>query len=163
MRRYTLDVRGREFVIDVHELASDRFEVVVGGESYQVTLSSGEDLAEATITPGISPARSAGVSAAAPGVARAKGATPAPASAPASRKPVTAGGPGTLDAPMPGVILEVNVAAGDSVQRGQVVAVLEAMKMKNSIRSPRAGTIAQVHVSAGQAVGHGDVIVRFQE
>jgi biotin carboxyl carrier protein len=64
---------------------------------------------------------------------------------------------------MPGVILEVSVAEGDSVERGQPVATLEAMKMNNVIRSPRAGTIAEVCVAAGQAVGHGDPIVRFRE
>jgi biotin carboxyl carrier protein len=62
---------------------------------------------------------------------------------------------------MPGVILEVNVAPGDTIERGQPVAVLEAMKMKNIIRSPRAGTIAEVCVTVGQAVGHGDTVVRF--
>jgi biotin carboxyl carrier protein len=64
---------------------------------------------------------------------------------------------------MPGVILELSVAPGDTVERGQPIAVLEAMKMKNSIRSPRAGTIAEVCVAVGQAVGHGDAIVRFGE
>jgi biotin carboxyl carrier protein len=64
---------------------------------------------------------------------------------------------------MPGTILEVNVKAGDTVQRGQQIAVLDAMKMHNLIGAPRAGTIAEVCVTAGQAVGHGDVIVRFAE
>jgi biotin carboxyl carrier protein len=63
---------------------------------------------------------------------------------------------------MPGVILELSVAVGDAVERGQPIAVLEAMKMKNSIKSPRAGTIAEVCVAVGQAVGHGDPIVRFR-
>jgi biotin carboxyl carrier protein len=64
---------------------------------------------------------------------------------------------------MPGVILEIAVKPGDTVARGQQVAVLEAMKMNNSIRSPRAGTVAEVCVGAGQAVGHGDAILRFRE
>jgi biotin carboxyl carrier protein len=62
---------------------------------------------------------------------------------------------------MPGVILAVSVKAGDTVTRGQEVAVLEAMKMQNSVKSPRDGTIAEVCVAPGQAVGHGDAIVRF--
>jgi len=159
MRRYTLQIRGREFVIDVQEQSADRFEVVVGEERYEVALSGDEDLPEATITPGFAPAR--GASSASP--------SPAPA-APASRKPAPAasspakgGGAGALNAPMPGVILEVSVATGDAVERGQAIAVLEAMKMKNSIKSPRAGTIAEVCVAVGQAVGHGDPIVRFRE
>ena len=64
---------------------------------------------------------------------------------------------------MPGVVLEVNVKPGDKVVRGQQIAILEAMKMQNSIKSPRAGTIAEVCVAAGQAVGHGDALVRFAE
>ena len=160
MRRYTLQIRGREFVIDVQEQSADRFEVVVVEERYEVALSGDEDLPEATITPGFAPAR--GASSASP--------SPAPAAPPASRKPAPAvsspakgGGAGALNAPMPGVILEVSVATGDTVERGQPIAVLEAMKMKNSIKSPRAGTIAEVCVAVGQAVGHGDPIVRFRE
>ena len=159
MRRYTLQIRGREFVIDVQEQSADRFEVVVGEERYEVALSGDEDLPEATITPGFAPAR---------GAPAASSSGPA---APASRKPAPAtpdpakgvGGVGALNAPMPGVILEVSVAPGDTVERGQAIAVLEAMKMKNSIKSPRAGTIAEVCVAVGQAVGHGDAIVRFRE
>ena len=159
MRRYTLQIRGREFVIDVQEQSADRFEVVVGEERYEVALSGDEDLPEATITPGFAPAR---------GAPAASSSGPA---APASRKPAPAtpdpakgvGGVGALNAPMPGVILEVSVAPGDTVERGQAIAVLEAMKMKNTIKSPRAGTIAEVCVAVGQAVGHGDAIVRFRE
>jgi biotin carboxyl carrier protein len=160
MRRYTLQIGGREFVIDVQEQSADRFEVVVGDERYEVALSSDEDLPEATITPGFAPARGAPPASSSPG----------PAAPPASRKPAPAasgpakgGGAGALNAPMPGVILEVSVATGDTVERGQAIAVLEAMKMKNSIKSPRAGTIAEVCVAVGQAVGHGDPIVRYRE
>jgi biotin carboxyl carrier protein len=64
---------------------------------------------------------------------------------------------------MPGVILEVHVKAGDHVDRGQQIAVLEAMKMHNLIGAPRAGTIAEVCVAPGQAVGHGDALVRYAE
>jgi biotin carboxyl carrier protein len=64
---------------------------------------------------------------------------------------------------MPGVILEVHVKAGDTVQRGQQIAVLDAMKMHNVIGSPRAGTIVEVCVAAGQSIGHGEPIVRFAE
>jgi glutaconyl-CoA decarboxylase len=155
VRRYTLQVGGREFVIDVQEHAADRFEVVVDGQRYEVALSGDEDLPEATITPGFASARGA----------PATGASPA---APASRAPAapaparSGGGAGALTAPMPGVILELSVAVGDAVERGQPIAVLEAMKMKNSIKSPRAGTIAEVCVAVGQAVGHGDPIVRFR-
>jgi glutaconyl-CoA/methylmalonyl-CoA decarboxylase subunit gamma len=167
MRRYRLEIRGREFVIDVDDLAANRFAVTVGDESYEVELAGDEDLSEATITPAFAPARAAGTSDAAPadrGIAPAtrKASTPT-AAVVAPRKPAAGGSVGTLAAPMPGVVLEVNVKPGDTVVRGQQIAILEAMKMQNSIKSPRAGTIAEVCVAAGQAVGHGDALIRFQE
>jgi biotin carboxyl carrier protein len=161
---------GREFVIDVQELGSDRFDVVVGNQAYQVVLSGDEDVAEAVITPGMQataagPGAAVGTSAAPPGPARApvvaRAAPPPPAAKPAGGG--AKGGSGSLNAPMPGVILELHVKVGDVVQRGQQVAVLDAMKMHNFIGAPRAGTIAEVCVAAGQAVGHGDPIVRFAE
>lgn len=169
MRRYTLGLRGREFVVDVQELAADRFEVVVGDERYEVTLAGDEDLPEATITPGYQPAPAAGGVARPPavaGVARAapqRAAPAAPAAAASPRRPAATSGGATLSAPMPGVILEVFVKAGDAVERGQQVAVLDAMKMHNFIGAPRAGTIGEVCVEAGQAVGHGDAIVRYTQ
>ena len=165
MRRYTLDISDREFVIDVQELSADQFEVVVGDESYQVTLSSDENLAEAVITPGLQ-ANADGTPrvSAASKVAKVRKEPSAPAAAaPAARKPAGPAGKGALTAPMPGVILEVNVKAGDTVERGQQLAILDAMKMHNVIGAPRAGTIAEVFVEAGQNVDHGAAIVKFKE
>jgi biotin carboxyl carrier protein len=169
MRRYTLDISDREFVIDVQELGADSFEVFVGEESYQVTLSSDENLAEAVITPGLQQAGGAQrASSAASAVARVRK-EPSPsassnaAAAAAPRKPSGPAGKGALSAPMPGVILEVSVKAGDTVTRGQQIAILDAMKMHNVIGAPRAGTIAEVFVVAGQNVDHGDAIVKFKE
>jgi biotin carboxyl carrier protein len=164
MRRYTLDISDREFVIDVQELSADQFEVVVGDESYQVTLSSDENLAEAVITPGLQ-ANADGTPrvSAASKVARVRKEPSPAAAAPAARKPAGPAGKGALTAPMPGVILEVNVKAGDTVERGQQIAILDAMKMHNVIGAPRAGTIAEVFVEAGQNVDHGAPIVKFKE
>jgi biotin carboxyl carrier protein len=67
-----------------------------------------------------------------------------------------------LTAPLPGTIIEVFIKAGEQVESGQVIVVIEAMKMKNSIRSRRAGKIAEVLVSAGQTVAHKQALVRFE-
>ncbi len=169
MRRYNLGLQGREFVIDVQELAADRFEVTVGGQTYEVTLSSDEDLPGAVITPAYQPgprlAQAAGAEALAPSALPAAPARAAAAAAPASPRAASQPGAGgkTLNAPMPGVILELNVQPGDVVQRGQQIAVLDAMKMHNLIGAPRAGTITEVCVAAGQAVGYGEAIVRYTE
>lgn len=67
-----------------------------------------------------------------------------------------------LTAPLPGTVVEVFVKDGDDIEAGQVIVIIEAMKMKNSIRSTRAGKIAQVLVSANQTVAHKQALVRFE-
>jgi len=145
MRRYQLKVGEREFAVDVQELTSDRYTVAVGGESYEVTLTDNENPSEknVSIAPRVAPLTSA-----------------AP---PATKPTATSGGQGALTAPMPGVILEVKVKPGDTVERGQPVAVLDAMKMHNVVASPRAGVIAEVLVAAGQTVDHGETILKYRE
>lgn len=93
-----------------------------------------------------------GGAAAAPAAAAAPVATPAaPASAPAGGEQITS--------PMPGNILSVNVSAGDTVKKGQVLMILEAMKMENEIMAPRDGSVAQVVVSKGAVVDTGAALV----
>jgi acetyl-CoA/propionyl-CoA carboxylase biotin carboxyl carrier protein len=70
-----------------------------------------------------------------------------------------AAGTGAIAVPMQGTIVKVDVAVGDTVAVGQVVCVLEAMKMENNVTSDVAGTVAEVKVAAGQAVGAGDVAI----
>jgi biotin carboxyl carrier protein len=65
-------------------------------------------------------------------------------------------------APMPGDVLGVLVQPGDTITAGGKLIVLEAMKMKNVIRSPRDGRVAIVHVAAGQTVDQGDVLISFE-
>jgi biotin carboxyl carrier protein len=64
---------------------------------------------------------------------------------------------------MPGVVLEVLVAAGATLRRGDPVLVLEAMKMRNTIRCPRDAVVIEVAVAAGQPVGPGDLLVRLAD
>ena len=68
-----------------------------------------------------------------------------------------------MRAPLPGTVTEVFVKAGDQIESGQVILVIEAMKMKNSIRSIRAGKIAEVLVSAGHTVAHKQIMVKFAD
>ena len=91
----------------------------------------------------------------APAPAAAAPAAPAPsAAAPAGGEQVTA--------PMPGTILSINVAAGDTVKRGQVLMILEAMKMENEIMCPCDGKIASVNTSKGAAVESGTLLCVIQ-
>ena len=86
---------------------------------------------------------------------------PVPVAAPAAPSP-SAGNGLTLNAPLPGVIVSIDVQAGQSVKSGQQVCMLEAMKMKNVIRSDRDGVIAQVNVNPGDLVKHNQPIFTFQ-
>ena len=81
-----------------------------------------------------------------------------------SLKPSTSqvGNTNELTAPLPGTVVEVFVKAGEQVEVGKIVLVIEAMKMKNSIRSTRAGKIAEILINAGQTVAHKQALVRFE-
>ena len=98
-------------------------------------------------------------------VAAAPVAAPAPAAAPAAAPaPVAPAAPApvageAVTAPMPGNILKVNVTAGQAVKEGELLVVLEAMKMENEIFAPKAGTVAQVLVSKGSTVDTGATLV----
>ena len=85
----------------------------------------------------------------------------APKAAPAAAPKAAAGAAGavTVKAPMPGNILDVKVAAGASVKAGDVLVILEAMKMENEIVAPQDGTVASINVNKGDTVNSGDVLV----
>lgn len=67
-----------------------------------------------------------------------------------------------LTAPLPGTIVEIFVKKGEEIETGHVVMVIEAMKMKNSIRATRSGKVADVLVAAGQTVAHKQPLMRFE-
>jgi len=122
-----------------------KYRVNVNGTVYEVEL---EEITGAAAAPAAAPVAAPAAAAAAPAPA-------APvAAAPAGGEKVTA--------PMPGNILAVNVAAGDTVKRGQVLLILEAMKMENEIMAPCDGTIASVHTSKGSAVESGALLCVIQ-
>lgn len=129
MRTFNITVNGQTYVVDVEE---------VGGA---VTAA---------------PVRAAAPVAAAP-VAAAPAAPAAAPAAPKAAAPVAGGDP--VKAPMPGTILDVKVTAGQTVKAGDIVCVLEAMKMENEIPAPKAGTVVQVPVTKGATVNAGDALV----
>ena len=119
------------------------YNITVNGVAYSVSV---EETA----------AGAAPVAAAPAAPAAAPKAAPAPAAAP---KAAGAAGAVTVKAPMPGNILDVQVAAGASVKAGDVLVILEAMKMENEIVAPQDGTVASINVNKGDTVNSGDVLV----
>ena len=129
------------------------YKVTLNGRTYELEVEAGQAILldeYVAISPMSAPAPAP---VAAP--VEAAPAAPAPAAAPAA-KPVDGE---AVESPMPGNILKVNVSVGQSVGQGDVLVVLEAMKMENEIMAPRAGTVAQVLVSKGSTVDTGAVLV----
>ena len=121
-----------------------KYEVVLNGKKYEVDVTE-TDAVITNIT--AAPAQSA---APAPAPAAAAPAAPTPAPAAASGEKIIA--------PMPGNILDVKVSVGQSVNAGDVMFILEAMKMENEIVAPAAGTVKQVLVQKGSVVNSDDVL-----
>jgi glutaconyl-CoA/methylmalonyl-CoA decarboxylase subunit gamma len=130
-----------------------KYKVTLNGRTYEVEVEAGKamllDEYEA-IVPTAAPV-------AAPAAAPAPVAAPAAAPAPAAAAAPVAGE--AVTAPMPGNILKVNVTAGQAVKEGDVLVVLEAMKMENEILAPKACTVKQVLVSKGATVDTGATLV----
>ena len=124
------------------------YTITVNGNVYEVTVEEGFT--------GKASAPAARPAAPAPAPAPA---APAPAPAPAAVAPAPAAAPAagsiTVSAPMPGKILGVKTSVGAAVKKGQVILILEAMKMENEIVAPEDGTVASVNVSVGEMVEPG--------
>ena len=128
-----------------------RFHVVVNGLSYDVEVEEigGGGIPVARVSSNVSPGAGLPIEAQAP--AEAPKASPG-ATAPAGREEVVV-------APLPGTVLDIKVAEGDEVKVGDVLLVLEAMKMENEIVSPMGGRVAEIRVTKGSAVTTGDALI----
>ena len=135
-----VEIEGKVYNVTIKDIHSNPVQAEVDGKVYQV-------FPEAQ-GPAIIPAIAA---------------QPTPVSTPTPAAPApSAGNSLTLNAPLPGVIVAIDVQPGETVESGQQVCTLEAMKMKNTIRSDRDGVIAQVNVNAGDLVKHNQPLFTFQ-
>ncbi len=117
-----------------------KFNITVNGKTYEVDVEEVGGVASAPVSAPVSTPVSA----------------PAPVSAPKST-PVS--GACQVTSPMPGTVVAIKVNVGDTVNEGDLVAVLEAMKMENEIFAPQGGKVVGVSASAGDSVNSGDVLV----
>ncbi len=144
MTNYKFKINGGEYEVTINGIEGNVADVQVNGTQYKVEI---EDAPSGAAPAASAPAVSAPVQTSSP--------APAPVSVPAA-----ASGKGeSVSSPLPGVIIEVSVTAGQAVKAGQKVAVLEAMKMENEIQAPKDGTVTAVHVSKGDSILEGADIV----
>ncbi|MBO5107301.1 MAG: acetyl-CoA carboxylase biotin carboxyl carrier protein subunit [Bacteroidales bacterium] len=143
MKTYKFKINGNEYNVAINSVEGTNASVTVNGTDYQVELENAP-AAPVQAAPATAPA-------AAPAQA-------APA-APAAPKPAASGAGKAVTSPLPGVIIAVKVNVGDSVKAGQEVAVLEAMKMENSIEAEHDGTVTAIHVAKGDSVLEGAAVV----
>jgi biotin carboxyl carrier protein len=148
--KYTLKVDGKSYTVEVGDLNARPVIARVDGVEFEVVPEGGA--AEATGRPSDpKPERSGSPPA-----------SPRPSTSPSiSPNPAISGN--ALIAPLPGTVVEVFVKAGERVESGQVVVIIEAMKMKNSIRSVYSGTVSEVLVAAGQSVAHKQALIKFAD
>lgn len=137
--KVNLSIEGKQYQVTLKDLTARPIIAEVDGQTYEVWPEE-----EQTLVP------------------TAKSSAPTPA-VPAAVAPVpAAAGSLTLSAPLPGVIISIEVKEGQSVSSGQDLYVLEAMKMKNSIKANRSGKIASIHVNSGDLVKHNQPIMTFE-
>ncbi len=122
-----------------------RFNITVNGKAYDVAVEEVTGNAPAVAAPVAAPVQTA---------------APAPVAA-EPVAPVVTGGT-TVNSPMPGTILDVKVKVGDTVTEGQVIMVLEALKMENDIVAPSAGKIASINVNKGENVETNGLLATIQ-
>ena len=140
--KYVATLNGKKYEIEIERV--DAYKPLDRG----VTVSAPAPIIASAPAPAAAPAP----------VAPAPAAAPAPAPAPVAPAAPTAGGQ-VVEAPMPGKILDIKVKAGDAVGYGQVVIIMEAMKMETEIVAPGAGTVASVNVNVGDTVETGATLV----
>jgi len=154
MRSFRIRISGNTYLVEVEDVSKSPLQVTVNGRPWNVEVEwQGAD-SEATVRPEIVPTSPARETVTPAGHRPAQ--PPTPRISDSERASAA-----TVDAPMPGTIVEVRAKPGATVSRGDELCTLEAMKMRNSIRSPRDGEIEAVLVTAGVKVAYGDPLVRF--
>ena len=153
MKEYKYKINGIDYTVAINQVDENGAEVEVNGTPYSVDIVADKQTKKPTLAKPTAPAAAPAPAAPAPAAA------PAPVAAAPAPAPAAAGTGRPVKAPLPGVIIDVVVKVGDTVKRGQKVAVLEAMKMENNINADFDGTITEVKVAKGDSILEGTDIV----
>jgi biotin carboxyl carrier protein len=146
MNKYEYKVQGVDYTVEIEDVEGNVAKVNVNGIPFEVEMK--QPIKAAPKVKKVEPAK---VAAPAPA---------APVAAPAAPAVSAAAGAGAkVTAPLPGTITDVKVAVGQAVNAGDVVVVLEAMKMQNNIEAENSGTVTSVMVNKGDTVMEGTVLV----
>lgn len=144
--KYVATINGKKYEVEVEKL-----------EAYKSLDRNGVAAPAAPVLPASAPVQRPAAPAPAP-VAAASAPAPASAAAPAPKAAAPAGAT-TVEAPMPGKILNIKVSEGQAVKFGEVVVIMEAMKMETEIVAPADGTVSKILVKAGDSVDTGAALV----
>ena len=136
------------------------YTITVNGQAYNVTVEETAGGVAAPSVPAAVPAAAAPVAAPIPATAATPAPAPAAAAAPA---PKAVSGGVRVESPLPGAILDYKVREGDRVKKGQVIVLIEAMKMENELVSPCDGTVGTILPERGDSVNPGDLILTIAE
>ena len=135
MKQFKYTINGKEYEVAVDKMEETQAEVTVNGTKFNVELEKPK------------------VEEAAPKIQR-------PVASSSASKPAGGGSAaGALKSPLPGIIVDIKVNVGDEVKKGQIVAILEAMKMENNISAPADGKVTDIKVTKGDSVLEGVVIM----
>ena len=155
---YQLEIQNKKYAVEIGVMENDCIPVTVNDTVFHVKIENLTAPAPKAIT---IPKTAAPANAGTTVVPPIKAATgPMPSAAVKTTSPsMPVSENGAVKAPIPGLILEIKVAEGDTVAAGQTVAIMEAMKMENNISSPVAGKVKEVRVAEGATVADGDILM----
>ena len=157
MKKYQYKVQGVDYEVEIAEVEGKIARVNVNGIPFEIEMQKPINAAK---HPALAATKRTAPAASAPAAAPVAPAAPAaPAAAPVKPAAAPAGAGNAIKAPLPGTINAINVKVGDTVAVGDIVIVLEAMKMQNNIESEYAGTVTSITVNQGDSVMEGAVMM----
>lgn len=140
MKQYKYKINGNLYTVTVNDVEENVARVEVNGTPYNVELDKPLQAAKAIVRPAAAPKTSDG--------------------APVVKRPAASSSKSGVKSPLPGVILDIKVKEGDAVKKGQLIVILEAMKMENNINADKDGVVSAVKVNKGDSVLEGtDLII----